>query len=256
MGWRFKGGGFVNGVPARDLTDAEMSSLPTALQATAKRFFEPSETIEPQPERRLTPYNRILLVCPTFRLEPETIERIHKQKWHGAVDFFFTRDNPFKGRQAYLNIEANMNKARGFFLRENYDAMFVVESDMLPPYDALERLAMVDADVAGGLYVMRQSSKATNAMVYDPSDSCNLTAIPLNELRDKELIRANGVSMGCVLIGREVLKAIQFHAELPLPPDSPFMRDCNTAGFKTVVDASVMCGHKTEDGRVLYPELN
>lgn len=255
MGWRFKGGGFVNGVPARDMTDEEMFALPAQLQVAAKRFFEPSDEIDSLPERRATPYSRILLVCPTLRLEQETIDRIHGQKWRGAIDFYFTRDNPFTGHQAYLNIELNMNKARKFFLKENYDAMFVVESDMLSPYDALERLAAIKADIAGGLYVMRRSSKATNAMVYDPSDSCNLTTIPLTELKKAELVRTNGVSMGCVLMSRDVLKKVQFHAELPLPPDSPFMCDCNKEGFKTVLDATIVCGHKTEEGKVLYPEM-
>lgn len=255
MGWKFKGGGFYNDVPARDLTDAEFEALSYAGQQVVKRnqFYERADVIDPPLKRRPTRYKRVLLVCPTYRLEPETIDRIHSQKWAGAIDFYFTRDNPFK--EGYLNIELNMNKARDVFLNGNYDAMFVVESDMLPPYDALERLANVDADIAGGLYVMRQWAGATNAMVYDPSSPLNLSATPLHQFKDVDLLRTNGVSCGCVLIRREVLKEISFHAELPLPPDSPFMRDCNSAGFVTVCDATVICGHKTENGQVLYPEI-
>lgn len=259
MGWKFRGGGFYNGIPARDLTDAEVSLLPTALQHIVREGgrYEQSDDIEPQPRRIETRFKNILLVCPTYRLEPETVDRIHGQKWNrGALDFFFTRDNPHSGETLYRNIELNMNKARQVFLKGKYDAMFIVESDMLPPYDALERLAMVEADIAGGLYVMRQWEKATNAMVYDPSRGKNLSAIPLHELRGVDLVRTNGVSNGCALIRRDVLEEVVFRAELPLPPDSAFMQDCNDAGFVTVCDTSVVCGHKCEDGRVLYPELN
>lgn len=252
MGWRFKGGGFYNGIPARDLSQLDFEGLPAFAQELVRSevFYEQADEIDPPLRRVKDRYRKVLLVCPTLRLEPETIDRIHGQK-RQQLDFFFTRDNPHTGTEAYLNIALNMNKAREIVLR-GYDAMFVVESDMLPPYDALERLSTVEADVAGGLYVMRKSHLATNAMVYDPSDPHNLTAIPLTELSG-ELVRTNGVSCGCVLISRDVLKEIEFRAELPLPPDTPFMKDCNEAGFVTVCDAAVVCGHKREDGRILYP---
>lgn len=255
MGWKFIGGGFYNGVPARDLTDADFNLLSPQAKAVVGRqqFYIPSDDIDPLPRRVPTRYKSILLACPTYRLEAETIDRIHGQKWEYAIDFYFTRDNPHK--EGYLNIEHNMNKARKVFLKGKYDAMFVVESDMLPPYDALQRLSEVEADIAGGLYVMRQSAIATNAMVYDPANPDNLSATPLHQLAGIGMFRTNGVSCGCALISRDVLKEISFHAELPLPPDSPFMKECNNAGFVTVCDADIVCGHKREDGRILYPEI-
>lgn len=266
MGVRFVGGAYMVGVPRRDMSDAELATLNDEVRASVLRspLYEripDSDVQTPRTDWRTAAPQcaRVLVVCPTYRLERETVERIFALEWAGPVDFYFTRDNPYPGeiQHGYANIWHNLTKARAHFLRGNYDAMLIVESDMVPPVHALETLARVDADIVGGLYMMRHGSNPVgNAFIYVPNQNDPGSWIPTHELYDVwgDCIRTNGVCFGVTLIHRRVLEAIPFRMHEAAAPDWPFMTDCNARGYVTVCDTSVICGHIKPDGTTLWPD--
>ena len=84
---------------------------------------------------------KILVFCPTApRIEPEVVNAIFNQKGVEYFDVMFTRDNPYcyELREAMKNVQLNYEKMRRIVLSEGYQKVWVVESDTIPPEDALK----------------------------------------------------------------------------------------------------------------------
>lgn len=268
MGYRYIGGpAFIVDAPRHDLTEDDYMSLPADVREAIRNspMYQPAHDrdVQPVPPVRVLDapvLSRIFVVTPTKRLEPETVASLFALKWSGALDYYLTRDNPYPPdvRRGFENILHNLTKARKVFLAGNYDAMFVIESDMIVPADALERLSRIDAGVVGGLYFMRHGPNGTpNAYAFDQArpESIDGTIQPRDIARGKPM-RTNGVCLGATLIRRDVVKKIAFR--LPddndtAAPDWAFMQDCNRAGVATICDPTVKCGHIRPDGVALWP---
>lgn len=261
MAVQYIGGGFLVGVPRRDMTGAEVAALPPDVRACVTRsaFYRQCSDNEVAVERadwRIEPkISRVLVACPTYRFEPESRESIFALQWGGALDWYLTRDNPYsqENQRGYFNIWHNLSKARQVCLNGNYDAMLVVESDIIAPHDTLTKLAALDCDIAGGLYVMRHGRPVPNAFVYVKGQTSAGTFYEPRDLAWGKVMRANGVCTGCTLIHRHVLERIEFRMHESAAPDWSFMEDCNTAGYVTLCDTSVVCGHVRPDGVALWP---
>jgi hypothetical protein len=232
---------------------------------------------------------RVLALTPPLRLEDETLAfllatRLQVQRGEvGGVrsfDLLLTTDNPHPdtdgGRE---NILHNYRKGRAVALAGGYDAVLVVESDIVPPPDALPKLVrLLDrADLAYGLYAFRPRDESTidrhglqvnvftrpkGGKVTMKPGECQNTGSPLTakgvlgEALQKGIIPCSGGGLGLVLIRRKVLEAIDFR----LQPngahcDTYFTLDAWRAGFEQWADLSVVCAHKTPTGRILWPPL-
>lgn len=266
MGVRYVGGGFLTNVPRFDMTDAQVGALDPGARAAIARsaFYEPAPDSAVNGERThwLVPragWPRVLMVTPTLRWEPEMAAAARRivMGYPGVIDWLVTRDNPRPEaeRRGYDNILLNMRKARLQALGGGYDALFVMESDVVAPAGALLMLVEVDADVAGGLYPLRGESQSHNAFSYVPkvtSPNAPLERREIERLWDRQT-RTNGVCLGCTLIWRRVLEQIDFRlvdGEVPAP-DWWLMTDCNEAGFVQVLDLRVRCAHVQSDGTCL-----
>lgn len=206
---------------------------------------------------------RVLVFSPTYRLEPETVRALWALDWDDALDFLWTRDNPFPNDDGgRANILHNYEKGRAIFLAGPYDALLVIESDIIPPADTLEKLAALDTDVAYGVYLFRGSFPyQTNVcrFVAGPYPDSPLTLYPddLKKVWGKQT-RVSGAGLGCVLIARRVLEAIPFRGGALDQPhcDHFFTRDVWQRGFEMKADMTVLCGHKRPDGVILWPSLD
>ena len=200
---------------------------------------------------------RTLLFCPTYRLEPETVNAIFRLKQVGGMDVFFTRDNPTSDRKE--NILYNYQRGRKVFLEGGYDFLLVIESDMIPPADALERLSRVHADIALGLYMFRHGNPMLNALRLEgwknPGQSLSLFPGEVKAAWKKGIIRTGGAGLGCALIQRRVLEKISFRNAKGGDCDWHFTSDCLREGYVHKVDFNVQCGHKRPDGVILWPTV-
>lgn len=206
---------------------------------------------------------RILVFTPTYRLEPETVRALWQLEWDGALDFLWTRDNPYPGDDGgRANILHNYQKGRTAFLAGPYDALLVIESDIITPADTLQKLAALNVDVAYGVYLFRGSRPyQTNVcrFVNGPYPDSPLTLYP-DELEKVwgKTTRVSGAGLGCVLIQRRVLEAIDFRGGRRDEPhcDHFFTQDCWQHKFTMAADMTVLCGHKRPDGVILWPSLD
>jgi hypothetical protein len=210
----------------------------------------------------------VLVFTPVYRLEPETVLALLRMEWEGPLSLLLQKDNPFRTGQARADGVANHYhqyiKGRDFFLRGDYDAMLVIESDIIPPADTLKRLAALDCDVAYGCYLFRnQRNPVVNVFERYPDKNGSQARNPGESLtvrglwpkaKQRGVVPCSGAGFGCVLIKRRVLEAVPMRLEGGGHCDTPWTNDVYRAGFSMMADTGVLCGHVDEDGTVLWPD--
>lgn len=204
----------------------------------------------------------VLIFCPVYRLEPETVLGVFDLEWDGPLSILFQRDNPGGGgRRDHLH---QYQRGRETFLSGRWDGMLVIESDIIPPADTLTRLAALETDLAYGVYVFRGTDHINVSQLY-PQPSRNrgssLTATPglWEQACLDGVVKCSGQGFGCILIRRNVLEAVEFHITDPRPDggahcDTYFHNDVFRKGFEMKADTFVLCGHKDEEtGEIVFP---
>jgi hypothetical protein len=200
---------------------------------------------------------RVLLFCPTVKLSRATFEAIHGLHFDGTLDRMFTYDNPH-GDHAAQNVIYNYRKAERIVKAEGYDYLLTVEDDMLPPPDALEKLIALDADIAYGVYCFRKGKPTIN--IARPDDLMQCYSLPHNLAAWAELfgqaIECGGLGLGCTLIKRSVFDVLEFHSVKGFDADTQLAKDAMRLGLRQRCDTSVLCGHRRDDGTIVWPTRN
>lgn len=215
----------------------------------------------------------VLVFTPIYRLEPETVEAIFALEWDGPISYLFQRDNPLQPTEkrdervtGVLNHFHQYERGREVFLEGRYDAMLIVESDIIPPPDALLRLAALDSDIALGVYVFRVHPVVNLFEKYRDHPTRGRARNIGESLSVRHLwppkrpgpLEVSGAGFGCTLIKRHVVEAIPFrilseNMEPRVHCDSWFTQDAWQGGYTFMADTRVLCGHKKEDGEILWP---
>ena len=195
---------------------------------------------------------RVLAYVPlapqTPKIYSRTLLGLFRMNWPHPIDYVFGRQDhkPLHKEAAYNEITDKFNRARDIALNGDYDAMLTVESDVILPPLALERMSRVDADVVYGLYVSRHGNHQWLAASRLDERTADYLSDDLEFCRQAwgEVVDTVGVGMGCTLIHRPVLERIRFRRrEGLLANDWYFALDCQTTGFKQAHDLGVVCGH-------------
>ena len=203
----------------------------------------------------------VLVAVPACRpmLYRRSYESVLALRWPSGdqIDTVFLVDGDEASR--WENLLRKLNRARDLGLAGGYDALLTVESDIIVPPDALEKLAAVDADVVYGLFVLRFPPYHWNvATKMRPGGEIHLVS------QDREAAKAawgqvlpcEGHGQGICLIRRHVLEAIEFRNPHPdlRAQDWYFSFDCQRLGFSQMAHLGVQCGHI--DGQtVLLPDV-
>lgn len=179
------------------------------------------------------------------RVYARTLQGIITQDWPFPMEIVFGKHDQTNGQHAYDNLIDKHNQARRMALEGGYDALFLVEADMVIPQNALLRLAAIDTDVAYGLYVSRHGSHqwlAFSSLRDHTGKSIDRDRRYCAQVWGK-VIETKGVGMGCTLIRRNVLEKIEFTRRGSCADDWYFSLDCIEAGFTQKHDLGVVCGH-------------
>jgi len=143
------------------------------------------------------------------------------------------------------------------FLRGPYDALLMVDMDMLVPPDGLEKLRAHDLDMVSGHYFRRDTSPLMS--ICQVIDEERNAQVPLVDVPDSGLMEIAMTGMGFVLIKREVIEAVWripniVHPFAPGPvpemghnelygQDVRFFFYARKLGYKLWLDAGVECMH-------------
>jgi hypothetical protein len=168
----------------------------------------------------------VLVFTPVWRLEPETVIAVMEMRhhWDGPLTFMWQSDNRYRiGAERADGIANHLHqyqRGREMFLAGTYQALLVIESDIIPPPDTLKRLAAVDADVAYGCYLFRNNrAPVINIFEKYPDKGGKrarnvgepLTSRGLWDWALKEgVIDCSGGGLGVALIKRKVIEALEF----------------------------------------------
>lgn len=205
--------------------------------------------------------NDVLVFTPVLRLEAETVRSIFALEWDGAISLLLQRDNPTKN--PYRDHLHQYQRGREAFLAGPYDAMLIVESDIILPADALTRLAALDTDVAYGCYMYRDGQVVNlleryypyPAQAANPGESLSIRHM-WNAAQKKGIIDVSGSGLGCVLIKRNVIEAVPFADAMTHGGkqffDYPWTCAVYDAGYRMQADTDVQCGHINKDGTELW----
>lgn len=204
----------------------------------------------------------ILVFTPYLdKVEPRTIEALTRLEWEGSLSLLLQRDNPY-GEDRVRNHLHQYQRGREAFLASSADAMLIVEADILPPADALVRLAALEADVGYGCTVFRAkgSSHIVNILERYGGQARNtgesLTVRGLwPEAVKAGIVECSGSGLACLLVRRHVIEAVPFRMPENGYCDTAWTEDVYRQGFSMKADTRVLCGHIDQDGTVLWPEL-
>jgi hypothetical protein len=212
---------------------------------------------------------RVLVVTLMHQVFLQTVQALFMQDWPAPLEYLFVSGDEDAAADSYQQITAKYERARQQALAGNYDAMFCVEADMIIPSDALRKLAAIGADVAYGMYCWRHEPALGMLNCYPvvgESRGFSLSHFP-EQARAVwgHVAKVAGVGLGCTLIRRPVLEAIQFRharasATRPIPVHCDWMlsEDCQELGFSQAMDLSVVCGHIRPRalGGVVWPDID
>jgi len=210
----------------------------------------------------------VLVFTPLLRFEAETREAIFAMRWDGPISYLFQRDNPhgdpyeadpWDGRGVGIRNHLHQyQRGREVFLQGRYDAMLVVESDIVPPPNTLQDLAAMEVDLAYGCYLLKPHRIVNVFELYTQpasniGESLSIWPGKWQEALKQGIVPCSGAGFGCVLIKRWVLERVEFRVEWPQNGahcDSFFTQDVYKLGAKMAASTAVLCKHIGEDGTV------
>lgn len=192
---------------------------------------------------------KVLIAVPAKRDMMNIVSResVLTQRWDdgGQIDTIFLVDGDGKSR--WENLCRKLQHARRMALAGGYDALLTVESDIILPDDALEKLWAVDAPVVYGLFALRAPPHHWNATVAMAEGYLHLLTMNKQDARLAWgwVWPCEGHGQAVCLIRREVLEAIDFRNSRPetRAQDWEFSFDCQELGFKQMCHLGVVCGH-------------
>lgn len=209
----------------------------------------------------------ILIVTPILRdnngrgrVFPRALRSHLELEWGGYLDTY-----SILGGDDYRNgsetVTKKYQRAREVFLAGDWSHLFCIESDMILPKDAIQRLLACESDIAYGLYALRHMGhrnwNAATAIemrkMVSVSEDANLARSVWGTVAD-----VAGIGQGCTLIRREVLEEIPFRLWTGVSCDWPLAMDAKARGFTQRCDFGLVCGHMslTPSPMTLWPDLN
>ena len=202
---------------------------------------------------------KLLQFLPTAgRLHPGAVDSVNPGR-----DIMFTFDNPHRYAHGDVmrNVQLNYEKMRQVVLSQGYDKVWIVEEDMIPPANALEKLLEVAAPVVTGLYGLRSGKPLPN--IFGGGKEGITGNVGWMYIRDHwgETVDCAGGCMGCVVLDRSVMEGFTFILDPNNPkfphngaPDIPLMDYCAKNGFQAKARLDVICGHCKTTGDVIWPD--
>lgn len=169
------------------------------------------------------------------------------------------------GLSSHQPFDKARNALAELVFQHNAEWLFYLDSDVLPPSDALVRLISHNLPIVSGLYYMRTPPHEPLALRHVPG--AGLTPVP--SWKPGELIDVDAIGMGCCLLHRRVLERIprpwfewsygesrelyvkgenEAYRKIDLhgvSEDYEFCYKLKKYGFKIYVDTGIVCQHQT-----------
>ena len=189
-------------------------------------------------------------------------------------DFYnkIKKDFPSTSKITYnKNVKIRLAESRELVRKkvigENYDYLFCLDQDVVPPKDVIERLMENGRHIVTGIYYNNytklnpvtneyEQRKLPVVWVKSLKDPNKLVSIRKDIIESGELIKIDSCGTGCILIHRDVLEKIKFRWEEDKEgvDDVFFCIDALNFGYEIYADTSVICQHLFEGRPINWGE--
>lgn len=187
---------------------------------------------------------RILIGIPTNKyIESETFKSIYNLDVPEDVELSF---ECFYG----YNVDQVRNLMAEYTIKNGFDYIFFVDSDIVLPRDSLVKLYNWDREIVSGVYRQRFADRVIPEFyMADKQGSRHAT---VEEATSGQLLEVSSCGFGCVLVKQEVLTSVgypqfKYHSTLDfkdtISEDTDFCMKARARGYMVNVDTSVSCGH-------------
>lgn len=166
--------------------------------------------------------------------------------------------NPASGERI-VNIINNRNLVIQRALEKKYDYLFFVDTDILLPVGAIEKLLAVDQPVVSGVYLggLKIGNDVKIAPVlYDFSEREDYVKLfPMNDVLDDLVLAVAACGFGCCLVRADVLEKVKlrFSEKTMSGEDVLFCHDARNLGYKIFANTGVKCTHIASSGDIEFP---
>lgn len=156
-------------------------------------------------------------------------------------------------------IIASRNILRQKVLDENYDYLFSLEQDVLPPPDVIEQLLFTKKRIVSGIYfnyVTKDNKTKLLPTLWTKIDQTYRYVLPPSKL-NKGIIQIAMSGLGCILIHKSIFNKIAFRYDKSYPgfDDVYFALDCKTYNFKIYADTNLACKHLVKNRPLDWKEI-
>ena len=165
---------------------------------------------------------------------------------------------PHKEELREMLIEGH-NFLREKALKEGYDYLFLLDQDVIIPFNILKRLLEHKKKIITGLYYNifnppnhPHQNVLLPVLYKEGSDKNKVLQYKIEEVRDPRLLEVRQCGTGCLLIEKEVLKKIPFRFEKGNNnyDDTWFCTDAIKSKYNIFCDTGMKCKHRVFDKNV------
>jgi len=193
---------------------------------------------------------------------------------------------PIVGISNMKKVVRCRNKILNYAIENSYDYVLMMDSDVIPPTDIIERLLAHNKDIVSGIYFnvfmvdkvkkicpvawkgftdeeFEEIKHKFSSKYVNSKDDLRRYLTP-EEVNGGELQEVIIPSCGCLLLSRNAFKKLKYGL-LDVPSgftttdDIYFSRKAREAGFKLYCDPSLQCEHlvsgkfRVENGEMIHP---
>jgi len=150
----------------------------------------------------------------------------------------------------------SLNTIRDYFLDNDYEYMLLLESDILPPVDIIQRQIATGKSVVGAIYFIGHAwdpKRAPKACLFDNVDGKSTRILTREEgwsMYGKGVQPIHGCGIGCTLVHKNVIEQFKFWWHLSNPPkhaDVLFFADLENNNIPVYVNTDVVVRHQPSD---------
>jgi len=151
-----------------------------------------------------------------------------------------------------IPLDIARNELASEVFKHDAEWLFFLDSDIIPPRDAIIKLMSHNLDIVGGLYYKRMPPVHPAMWRLAPKPRPEGKYIPIMHFQKGQLIECDVIGMGCTLIHRRVLERLeqpyfkwtQWWKRDGVSEDFYFCEKAKEAGFRIYCDTSIICRHE------------
>jgi hypothetical protein len=156
-----------------------------------------------------------------------------------------------KGKHDHIikKITSGRNIIREHAIKNKYDYVLYIDTDVVPPPNALAKMLSDRKDVVAGLCLISSNLKGNVRIIpntYDFDDEEGFCRpMVVQDVLNGQIREVSCAGFGCTMVTRKALEAVEFrfYEKSMAGEDIAFFVDARIKGFKTFADNSVKCVH-------------